>query len=84
MFEIDKEIISRVDGHCPKWRVCLPGHMSFCCEVKRGGGDYLVMEPSSNHYPSDCPYSYIVKDKDSDVYVCSCPVRKEIYRKYDM
>ena len=82
MFEIDQEIIDQTRGHCPKWKVCLSGDMSFCGKVKQGNGDYLIMEPLPNFVPSNCPYSYKIKDKDSDIYVCACPVRKEIYRKY--
>ncbi len=81
MFEVSKEIKDQTSGHCQKWRVCLSG-VHFCGKVKQGGDDYLVMETSPNHTQSSCPYSYKVKDKGSDVYVCGCPVRKEIYRKY--
>ena len=82
MFEIDKKIIDQTRGRCPKWNICLAGDMSYCGKVKQEGGDYLVMELLPSYNPSNCPYSYKVKDKNSDVYVCSCPVRKEIYRKY--
>ena len=82
MFEIGQEIINQVREHCQKWKGCLSGDMSLCCKVKEGGIDYLIMEPPPHHNPPNCPYSYKVKDKDSDVYYCACPVRKEIYRKY--
>ena len=82
MFEIDQEIIDQVEGHCPHWKVCISGNMSFSCTVKRAENDDLIMEPLTSFAISNCPYSYKVKDKDSDIYVCVCPVRKEIYRKY--
>jgi hypothetical protein len=41
------------------------------------------MEPLTSFAFSNCPFSYKLKDKKSDIYVCTCPVRKEIYRKYE-
>lgn len=83
MFEIDQEIIDQIRGQCPHWKVCLSGNMSFCCTVKQVGEDGLVMEPLTSLAFSNCPYSHKGKNKDSsDVFVCECPVRKEIYRKY--
>ena len=76
MFEIDQEIIDQIREHCPNLKVCLSGNLSFCCTVKQEGEDYLVMEPLTSFSFSNCPFSYKLKDKNSDIYVCTCPVRK--------
>lgn len=82
MFEIDQKIIDQVHGECPKWKVCLSGNMSFICTVKEEGEEGLVMEPYTSFSFSNCPYSYKVNTLNSDLYICTCPVRKKIYRKY--
>ena len=83
MLKIDQEIVDQIRSNCPKWNVCLSGDMSFCCKVKEGG-DCLIMEPPSNRYSSSCPFNYKVNDNDSHLHVCTCPLRKEIYSKYEI
>jgi hypothetical protein len=82
MFEVDQEITDQVEEKCHNLKACLSGNMSFCCTVKRVGEDGLVMEPFTSLAFSNCPQSYKDKNEDPGLHVCTCPVRKEIYRKY--
>ena len=84
MFEIDQNIIDQVKGNCPSMGICLSGDITLCGQVKEASQNYLVVEPHSEHQCADCLYSFKFKDKDTseDIFVYSCPVRKEIYTKY--
>jgi hypothetical protein len=77
MFEIDQ-----VEGVCPHWKIFLSGNLSFCCKVKQVREDGLALEPLTSIAFSTCLYSIKGKNKNSDNYVCFCPLRKEIFRKY--
>lgn len=83
MYIIDRKIIETAPP-CPEGRVCLTGDRSHCCtcSVKQDEGDYLIIEHPENVKSPLCPYSKKVKGKESNFYVCSCPVRMEIFRKY--
>ena len=84
MLEIDQDIIDQVKGSCARMEICLSGDLTLCGKVKKTSQNYLVVEPYSNHQCAECIYSFklINKDTSEDVFVCSCPVRKEINRKY--
>jgi hypothetical protein len=83
MFIVGKKTIETAPP-CSKGRICLSGDMSVCCScsVKQDEGDYLIIELPENSNLQTCPYSNKIIVENSDTYVCSCPVRKEIYRKY--
>ena len=86
MHEIGQEIIDQAKGNCLLMGICLTGDMTLCGKVKEASQNYLIVEPYSDHQCADCFYGFKLKDKDTseDVFVCSCPARKEIYKKYNV
>ena len=84
MFYIDQDIIDQVKGSCSRMGICLSGDLTLCGKVKETSQNYLVVEPYSKHQCAECTYGFKLKNKDTSesIFVCSCPVRKEIYRKY--
>ena len=84
MFHIDHDIIDQVKGSCFRMEICLSGDLTLCGKVKETSQNYLVVEPYSNHQCTECIYGFklINKDTSEEVFVCSCPVRKAIHRKY--
>jgi hypothetical protein len=78
MFEIDQEIIDRPRVHCPKWEVCLTGTVQYCCEVIEDDCEHLIVEPVEESGASHCPRCIHV----NPLYICICPVRREIFKKY--
>ena len=78
MFDIDRKIIEQTYSHCPKWEVCLTGDLKYSCKIREYDGEHLIVEPTENSVIEHCSR----KVKVDGIYVCLCPVRKEIHLKY--
>jgi hypothetical protein len=85
MLEIDKDIILKAADRCEKQFACLSGRQACqrndkhqCCTVKKAvGKTVLFLHEAENKYcrnKMDFGYSPI----------CACPVRREIYNKYNV
>ena len=81
MVDIDTNILEKAPP-CVLGRVCLSGDMSCSCMGLQDKGNYLLVDPPEIFNIYDCPYSQKDKNTNLSVFNCSCPVRKEIYRKY--
>ena len=80
MLEIDQKIIDKAHGHCPKWEVCLTGTLRYSCKVIECDSEQLLVEPTEKSTVKHCPRNVHIES----IYVCLCPIRKEIYKKYNM
>ena len=63
--------------HCTKAFACLDNPSDTCCEVLRVHGLLYYVRYMQKY---GCQY----EDPIGDFSSCSCPVRKEIYRRYRM
>ena len=77
-FRLPLEIIEEADK-CQKGHACLTNPHYKLCEVnfqhEKSHTGILACE-----YGSDCPYSSHIGAQ----HVCSCPVRQEIFKKYQI
>ena len=75
-FEIDQQVIEQASG-CPFNRRCLENsNFSTVCDVTQYVKGELCV--ACKDWSEKCGFR-----KASDhVFVCTCPVRKEIYKKY--
>ena len=71
---VDEETIKRT-FHCSKDFACLSGGFQECCKVEKCVGDLHYVKPCNDKM---CIYQVL----DGPGYVCNCPVRLEIYKKY--
>lgn len=78
MFEIDQEIKDQTRTHCPKWEVCLTENLHYSCKVLEHDCEHLIVDPIEKSTVEHCPRSVHI----DSFHVCLCPMRKEIYRKY--
>ncbi len=75
MFEIDKAILARTK--CGSNFICLTGRQCPGCEVLGAGkGDFIFIKPKKDTLKCHYMTTY------DDAYICQCPTRNEIYRKY--
>ncbi len=75
-FEISKEILDRTK--CDNDFVCLSEKQCPRCKVQfTAGASYIMVEPNSASM--GCSYA---KPFGIASFVCTCPTRNEIYRKY--
>jgi hypothetical protein len=74
---IDEEIIQRATN-CEHDFSCLSGDETYICETKGSMGyDMLEIKPANG---STCRYSLSF----GKTYFCLCPIRKEIYNRYNI
>ncbi len=75
--EIDEATKAKVK-YCEKDFACLINPSDTCCEVFRAinGLAYYVM-PANDDI---CPYAV----PTGNIALCNCPVRREIYNRYNM
>lgn len=79
MFTVDQEVIDKAREFCPKWGGCIAGDLSYCCDVSELAGNHLIVEPNEKSHEVPCSRCIQV----DSVSVCLCPLRSEIYRKYE-
>lgn len=82
MYEIAKETKDKIKS-CPKWRICLSGDLSFCCQVIELKDTHLIVEPTKRSCCGHCIFHIRLSGENKTVDVCFCPLRKEIYAKYN-
>lgn len=76
-FEIDEAIIADTTK-CPKKFVCLKGKAHLHCMVERNvGGRVNFLACLSEE---SCPYQMLFAGDTA----CTCPVRREIYTRYNV
>ena len=73
-YKIDESILSKTTCE-HKFKCLTNGNCPNCEAVRPSEMDYIYVKMKGN---KDCPYA-ISFDGDS---ICSCPTRREIYRKY--
>ena len=56
---------------------------SLCCEILREDKDFLVVSPVSTFKSTNCSFVKLVKSGESEHHICTCPIRLEIFRKYN-
>lgn len=76
-FEIDEKIIRR--AHCSKMLMCLSGEENLLCRAVEDKGGLLYVQTASNEHQSCSKMLRL-----SSMTLCNCPVRQEIFRKYQM
>jgi hypothetical protein len=77
-FEIEEEIVKLADK-CPRDYVCLTGEGGLYCKVAvlmRGRDDEIPLLDCDTEV--DCPYC----QSFGQSYICNCPVRKEVFKRY--
>ena len=80
--KIDKNLIDRVTT-CIFDKKCLEDFKSaLCCDIVDRCTSFLVVEPTSTFKSSNCLYLNKINNDGTDVHICSCPVRLEIYSRY--
>ena len=80
MYKIDREIIDKAKDYCAKcWCDCLSSNLSRSCKPIQLNDNYLIIEPTGVFHGVPCTSCL----KVDSVYVCLCPLRKEIFRKYN-
>ena len=74
-YEIDEAIVKKADM-CPHNQICLTAGGKPHCEIKETINDSVFFLKCRQ--PSSCAYQHSF----GSAYMCSCPVRQEIYKKY--
>ena len=80
--EIDQDTIAKAVS-CGFSQICLTNFdTSLCCEIIDRKDNFLLVRPASTFKSMNCTYRNVIKDQDTEVQVCSCPIRIAIYDKY--
>ena len=74
-FEVSEEARQNA-RKCWRGFVCLSGHEENICTVRDYVGEVLFVEKRIESY---CPYDVTFGYS----HICTCPVRREIYERYD-
>ena len=74
-FNIPQEVVQEAKK-CTKGHACLTDNAYNLCGIRITAENHARMVCGKE---SDCPYSSRLGDK----FVCTCPVRHAIYRKYN-
>jgi hypothetical protein len=71
--------ISKRATECPKNHSCLSNQEGGRCRVDYSmeGVPFLMLKKSSDEH---CPYSFDFGNS----YFCTCPVRRELYKRYSI
>ena len=73
-FDVSEETRDRTN-QCWRDFACLSGEEDVICVVQERVGDVLFVErPATIYCPYDVTFGYS--------HICSCPVRREIYKRY--
>lgn len=81
---IDIESINS-SASCKFGQKCLEEfNSSLCCEIMKEGSSYLFVTPVSTFKSSNCTFVRKIKHDNQDVNICTCPVRLNIYQKYNI
>jgi hypothetical protein len=75
-FNVPREFIQEANK-CTKGHACLTDSENHLCSIRITTESHARMVCGKE---SDCPYS----SKMGDKFVCTCPVRHAIYRKYNL
>jgi len=82
--DIDIGIINNTET-CKFGNKCLEEFdTSLCCDILTEGSNYLFVSPVSTFKSSNCSYIREVRQDDRQAYICTCPLRLEIFRKYNL
>ena len=80
--KIDKDTIDTVKT-CKFAKKCLEDFdNALCCEIVKECSTFLVVKPTSSFKSSNCSHCHTINNEDTDVHICSCPIRLELYHKY--
>jgi hypothetical protein len=78
-YEIEEEVVKLADK-CSRTHVCLTGEDALYCKVA------ILMKGTDEEIPllecfkgAVCPYS----KSFGETYICRCPLRREIYIRYE-
>ena len=77
MLDIPEDIIKSA-SRCTKSLMCLSNDKSVYCSVQERIGD--SDDSLECNHDGMCSY----KEYSGEVYICGCPLRKAIYRKYNI
>lgn len=79
---IDKDIIDKAKN-CIFAKMCLENFDStLCCDIVEQCTAFLVVKPTSSFKSSNCLYCNTINNDGTDVHICSCPVRIELYKEF--
>jgi hypothetical protein len=79
-YDVDRHVLD-LTTECADHFSCLSGEDTCLCEVEKiigTDGGLLYIKHNSNI--RSCRYELFYGDS----FICNCPTRKEIYRKYDV
>ncbi len=82
--DVDIECSNRTTN-CKYDQKCLEDFdNSLCCEIVRESSNYLLVSPVSTFKSTYCSYIRMIESDDKEIPICCCPIRIEIYRKYNI
>jgi hypothetical protein len=79
-YEIDTHVLNMTTD-CSDYFSCLSGEDTCLCEVEKiigSNGGLLYIKHNSNI--KSCKYELFYGDS----FICNCPTRREMYRKYNV
>jgi hypothetical protein len=79
MMRLGTEILDQATG-CEYQFACLEGDPNELCEVDFFTADNFVFLRSSTREPSSCKYWFEFGESG----ICKCPVRVELFRRYNV
>ena len=79
---IDKDILDKVKAGIIDKKRLESFDSTLCCDIIKKSSTFLIVKPTSFFKSSNCSYCHTISNKGTDVHVCSCPVRLELYQKH--